>query len=229
MRWILTVFLLIVLPNCGEIPAMDLPTGEAKTEVELNAVLAEDLDVASVMAAPTETYQWPPYKDSFTCSQKVYDAAQKFYVEHPDQFPNNRYVVIIDFAKISSTRRLMLMDLKTGKIEKYLVTHGQGSDPDNDGYAQKFSNTPESKMSSLGAYRTLTTYIGGNGRSLRLDGLEDTNSKALSRLIVMHGSNYVKEASRRVGRSWGCPAMDHAVVQSVIDRVRGGALLYIGR
>ena len=59
---------------------------------------------------------------------------------------------------------------------------------------------------------TEDTYVGKNGYSLRLDGLDrGVNDRARERAIVMHGAPYVSEpfvrANGRLGRSWGCPAM----------------------
>ena len=55
------------------------------------------------------------------------------------------------------------------------------------------------------------TYVGSNGYSLRLDGLEPGfNAHARERAIVMHGAPYVNaqlaSTQGRIGRSWGCPA-----------------------
>lgn len=209
--------------GCGPMPTMDLPTHHAKTEQELNAEIAPDM---SVMDTPdATTYDWP--KNDFGIKQSVYDAAHKFYVEHPTML-NRRYAVVIDMSMNSAKRRLVLLDLKLGTGKNYRVAHGAGSDPDNDGYATKFSNEDGSHMTSLGAYITKGTYIGSHGRSLRIDGQEKTNSNAIARAVVVHGSAYVSENNTRTGRSWGCPAMDDDVVQGVIDKIRGGSLLYIG-
>jgi hypothetical protein len=88
-----------------------------------------------------------------------------------------------------------------------------------------------SRQSSLGLFRTADAYVGHNGYSLRLDGLEPgINSNARERAIVMHGAKYVdpEVASRsgHVGRSWGCPALREAVARQLIDTVRGGGVIF---
>ena len=108
------------------------------------------------------------------------------------------------------------------------VAHGRGSGANR---AQAFSNIEGSHQSSLGLFRTAETYHGGNGYSLRLDGLESgTNDLARERLIVMHGAAYVdpEQALRqgRLGRSFGCPAVRKEVAQEVIDTLREGQLLF---
>jgi hypothetical protein len=67
-------------------------------------------------------------------------------------------------------------------------------------------------MSSLGAFTAQETYMGGNGYSLRLAGLEPGfNDRARERAIVIHGAPYVNPATAqlqgRLGRSLGCPAV----------------------
>src|ERR671919_1553653 len=97
--------------------------------------------------------------------------------------------------------------------------------------ATRISDTPESHQSSIGLFVTRDTYVGSNGYSLRLDGLEPGfNARARERAIVMHGAPYVTEriAARqgRLGRSWGCPALREAVARDVIDTVRGGGVIF---
>jgi hypothetical protein len=56
------------------------------------------------------------------------------------------------------------------------------------------------------------------------------NDHAYARAIVIHGATYVsEEAARRlgrIGRSWGCPAVRPAIVQQLIDQIRGGTVLF---
>jgi hypothetical protein len=108
------------------------------------------------------------------------------------------------------------------------VSHGRGS---GQAMATSFSNEPETNKSSLGLFRTGEAYIGKNGYSLRLDGLEPgINDRARERAIVMHGAPYVNIAVARVqgylGRSLGCPAVRPEVARPLIDTVKGGGLLF---
>ena len=75
------------------------------------------------------------------------------------------------------------------------------------------------------------TYVGSNGYSLRLDGLDaGFNDRARDRAIVMHGAPYVNPeiaaAQGRIGRSWGCPALRAAIATKVIDTIRGGSVIF---
>jgi hypothetical protein len=142
--------------------------------------------------------------------------------------PKNQIITIADFSKPSTKERLFILDLQEQKIiHKSLVAHGR-----NSGllYAQSFSNTPETNKSSLGFYLTLNSYVGENGFSLRLKGLEkNINDKAYERAIVMHGAPYVSEKFAKqhgfIGRSLGCPAIPEADAKSIIKTIENGSYL----
>ena len=139
----------------------------------------------------------------------------------------DRLITIIAYRRPSGEPRFHLVDLVEESVETLLVAHGRGSDPDHDGYADTFSNTPESKMSSLGAFVTGETYYGRHGLSLRLHGLEPRNDLAEARAIVIHGADYVHEGRALLGRSWGCPALSQSDAQRVIPMIAGGSFIYV--
>ena len=138
-------------------------------------------------------------------------------------------LTVIDYSKPSTERRLWVFDLKSRELlYEELVAHGQGSGAN---MATHFSNEAETHQTSLGLFVTDTTYVGKNGYSLRLDGLDKgINDRARDRAIVMHGAPYVSEtfakANGRLGRSWGCPAISADVARQMIDRVKGGGLVF---
>jgi hypothetical protein len=138
-------------------------------------------------------------------------------------------LTVIDYSLPSTRRRLWVLDLEHDKVLFHeLVAHGKGS---GDNYATRFSDEEGSLQSSLGLFEATTTYRGQHGYSLRLKGLEEGfNERALERSIVIHGAWYVTEAFAaqhgRLGRSWGCPALDRAVAKEVIDTIKGGTLVF---
>lgn len=140
-----------------------------------------------------------------------------------------RRLAVIDYSLPSTQPRLWVFDLARSRLlYRDYVAHGQGS---GENFATTFSDVEGSHQSSLGLFRTADTYIGGNGYSLRLDGLEQRfNGRARERLIVMHGAPYVDpdlaRRQGRLGRSWGCPALRPAVAQTVIDQLKQGQLLF---
>ena len=143
-----------------------------------------------------------------------------------DPASRERYWAIVDFDEPSTSKRLYVFDTLEKKIESYYVAHGRGS---GDNVAGRFSNLSGSNSSSLGIYRTLDEYNGHHGRSLRLEGLEPTNSNAFSRAVVMHTADYVSEdfirRTGRLGRSEGCFAVEKAVGDTLIDELKNGAYI----
>ena len=153
--------------------------------------------------------------------------AVAFYDANLDKISNQRIMGVIDYKQHNSKKRFYIIDMESGRVETYLTAHGKNSDPDFDGYATKFSNTPDSLMTSLGFFLTAETYYGSNGYSLRLDGLSTTNSNARKRAIVIHGAEYVAPG-KKIGRSYGCPALEMRYHQELIDQIKDGSLLYAG-
>jgi L,D-transpeptidase catalytic domain len=141
-----------------------------------------------------------------------------------------RYWAVLDFSRHSSKDRLFLFDVVAEQMSGYLCAHGRGSEGQtDDGMADVFSNEDGSNASSLGIYLCSETYYGDHGLSLRLDGLEPTNSNARHRAIVIHGADYVSQNfindTGRIGRSWGCPAIENRYVDKVVNALQRGSLL----
>ena len=138
-------------------------------------------------------------------------------------------LAVIDYSRASTQERLWVFELKPARLlYSEHVAHGRGS---GENLPQHFSNVEGSHQSSLGLFRTAETYQGGNGYSLRMDGLEPgVNDRARERQIVMHGAPYVnpEQALRqgRLGRSFGCPAVRREVAKDMIDTLTGGQLLF---
>lgn len=160
-------------------------------------------------------------------SEALLDKAEAYLKANPKKFTNPYFITAIDFTLHSSKKRMYVQDLRSGVVLSYHVAHGSGSDPMNTGTPTKFSNVPGSNASSVGYYRVSETYYGKNGLSVRLDGLSSTNSNARKRAVVIHGARYVYDDGRKAGRSWGCPAISFANYKEVINRLKGGSVLYI--
>lgn len=161
--------------------------------------------------------------------------AAYYRVEHAG-LRRTTILAVIDYALPSSERRMWVFDLAQPLrllFHEY-VAHGRGSTTDDDpDRAFRFGNTEASLQSSLGTFLTGTTYEGQHGRSLELYGLEPgVNDNAFLRRIVIHPADYMSAAFRaqhgRVGRSFGCPALDPAIAATLIDRIRDGSVIYVG-
>lgn len=165
-------------------------------------------------------------------SRKAFEYAQKGWekLQSEGRVGNTSVVTIVDFSQPSSQRRLYVLDMKNYKVLfNTLVAHGRNSGKE---WASLFSNQPSSYKSSPGFYITGETYIGSNGYSLKLQGIErGINDKAFSRAIVMHGAGYVDssyiESQGYIGRSQGCPAVPAAEAYPIINAIKNGTCLFV--
>lgn len=163
---------------------------------------------------------------------EVFEIAYKGYYKLLDQGMANRgdVLTIADFSKVSSQKRLYIINVEEGKILYHtLVAHGRNSGLQ---YATDFSNKPESFKSSLGFYVTMNSYYGDKGYSLKLKGVEKgINDRAYDRAIVLHGSDYVSAqfANNKgyIGRSLGCPSVPVKQSAGIINTIKNGSVLFI--
>jgi len=152
------------------------------------------------------------------------------YLLQEGKLAKDNIISIVDFSLPSSKKRMFVIDLNEYRVLfNTYVAHGVNSGKE---YANRFSNKAESYKSSLGFYETQNTYSGGNGYSLRLQGLEKgINDNANSRDIVIHGAAYANESLIRtqgyLGRSWGCPALPQKLHKPIIDKIKNGSCLFI--
>jgi hypothetical protein len=165
-------------------------------------------------------------------NRKAFEYAQQGFEKLKEQgvILNDHIISIIDFSLPSTEKRLYVVDLKNYQVlYKTYVAHGRNS---GTVMANSFSNSPSSYKSSLGFYRTLGTYVGKHGYSLKLQGLEKgINDKAYDRAIVMHGADYVNPAYipklGYIGRSQGCPAVSPREAAPIINTIKDGSCLFI--
>ena len=152
-----------------------------------------------------------------------------FYLKATNNIKKN-ILTIIDFSISSKIERMWIIDMNEMKVlHSCLVAHGRNSGEE---FATHFSNSPASNQSSLGFYLTGDIYIGKNGLSLYLDGVEQgINDNARSRAIVMHGADYVStnfiNQIGRLGRSFGCPAIPMFGHEEIIKMLSDKSCLYI--
>lgn len=143
---------------------------------------------------------------------------------------NAHLLTICDFSLSSNIKRLWVIDTEERKVLfNSLVAHGKNTGEE---FATNFSNTESSLQSSMGFYITESTYNGDNGYSLKLLGMDKGfNDAAYRRAVVMHGADYVSEEfaamHKRIGRSWGCPAIPRALTEPIINTIKGKNCLFI--
>jgi len=178
------------------------------------------------------TPEWVAIYDSLDLKNKGLSEAAFQYAWYGYQKMNlgKHIMAIADFSQSSCKKRLYVIDFLEKKLLlNTFVAHGRNSGQE---YAKDFSNNNSSFQSSLGFYKTLGTYQGKHGLSLRLEGVEKgINDRAFERAIVMHGADYVSEDfiknTGRLGRSQGCPAVSIADHKKLIQLMYNGAGLFI--
>ncbi|MGQ3890511.1 murein L,D-transpeptidase catalytic domain family protein [Legionella sp. CNM-4043-24] len=142
----------------------------------------------------------------------------------------NTILTVIDYSLPSSEKRLWVFDLKANRLlYNTYVSHGIKS---GELLSTYFSNTYDSKASSIGVYKTEKSYYGREGLSLRLSGLDRSfNDNASNRAVVMHGGWYVDEQFikkyGRAGRSWGCPALPLTLYEPIINTIKNNSLMVV--
>jgi hypothetical protein len=140
------------------------------------------------------------------------------------------WMAVVDFNKASGEERFHVVDIRSGQVESFRVAHGSGSDPNHNGFLDRFSNEFGSYASSNGAYTTGEYYHGKYGLSMKTHGLDWSNNNAEARAIVIHNAWYaepnVLEAHGKLGRSQGCFAFSRDDQWKIMRKIAGGRMIY---
>lgn len=113
-------------------------------------------------------------------------------------------IIFIDYSLPSFRKRLWVIEGDT------ILLNCRVSHAKNSGliYATNFSNISKSHKTCIGKFKSLDSYNGKHGLSMRIKGLDNTNNNALSRAIVFHSADYAEFnfliTHGYLGRSLGC-------------------------
>jgi hypothetical protein len=144
--------------------------------------------------------------------------------------------VFIDMKMHSGKKRLFVYDLqKNTTLFSGLCCHGMGQG--SSCASPVFSNTKNSNCTSLGKYRTGVRSYSQYGINVhyKLHGLENSNSNAFSRIVVLHSYSPVPEYEiypdhLPMGWSLGCPVTSNktmTALDSILRKKKTGILLWI--
>lgn len=190
---------------------------------------SDDQAVAdSAITALYDQIDFGDNKISFEAFNKAYRGYTN--LKKAGKLNDSDVISIADFSLISTEKRLWVIDLAHKKVLfNTQVAHGQGSGGD---YPTVFSNANDSHQSSIGFYVTQSTYGGKHGTSLRIAGMDKGfNDNAEARGVVIHPANYCSPGylaqNKRLGRSWGCPAVSPELAQPIINTIKDGTMLFI--
>ena len=132
---------------------------------------------------------------------------------------STRLCFLVDMSLPSGRNRFFVYDLeKKSIVGAALVAHGCC----NKSFISrpKFSNAPDCGCSSVGKYKVGEFFHGTYGKSFRLYGLDNSNSNAFKRGIVIHGHDCVPDGEifpRVLCNSFGCVM----VSDNFFDRLSG--------
>jgi hypothetical protein len=130
---------------------------------------------------------------------------------------STEYCFLVDMSLPSGKNRFFIYDLKKKSlIHSGLVAHGSC----NETFLSrpKFSNEAKGGCSSLGKYKVGEFYRGKYGRSFRLYGLDNCNSNAFKRAVVIHGYDCVPNEEiypRVLCNSFGCPMVSYKFLDKI--------------
>jgi hypothetical protein len=203
----------------------------AKAPLTTAAITPPVVTIAPAPVLQAASATPPPLDPRGHVRKELMERAMTALDVHHQKIPLRDRMYLVDFKKYSGEERLYEVDLIAGEVKVLRTCHGRGSDPRHSGYAERFSNTPDSNMSSVGAYATAGANWGRQqGPNVLLDGLEYSNDKARERAIIIHGADYADPdflaREGKLGRSYGCFSVAHTDLPGLRERMGEGRLLF---
>ena len=167
----------------------------------------------------------------FNRVKRTTDVSQKALAKTFAYYEENRYkkhlspdyIAIADYTKPATQKRLYVINLHTGEVNRHLVAHGKNSGS-RWGRVWHSSNKMGSNMTPYGFFKVGTKEgitFKKHYRYLSIEGLEWKNRNAKKRDILLHTAAYVNWN----GRSYGCFAIRPEDRWSVFSKLKR-ALLY---
>jgi hypothetical protein len=145
---------------------------------------------------------------------------------------NTDFCFIINMRMESGSNRFFIYDLSKDSVtDAGLVTHGRCNASWLSG--RKYDNKIGCGCTSLGKYRIGKPYNGTFGLAYKLHGLDNTNSNAFKRYVVLHSHECVPNEEVKpapICQSDGCPTVSQAFLKKLatkIDTSPKPILLYI--
>lgn len=181
------------------------------------------------LAARTEVNDGPKMPNLQYLTEKLWEADDYCF----ENGLNTEVGIFIDLGMNSGYYRCWVIGFGDGVIRhEGLVAHGSGKNDWLPTGTRKYSNEKGSLLSSLGKYKTGTSFMGQYGLSYRLHGLEASNSNAFSRAIVLHAHRDIPDfqSSRALFQSWGCPSVSPNFLKklcAIIDKSEKPLLIWI--
>jgi hypothetical protein len=178
------------------------------------------LFLVSVLGFSCTPKKEPQTPEEFIVEEPVYEASEEVikqaFAYCKAENMNTDFFLLVDFSVKSRKKRFFKVDFSSDSITlSGLVTHGHCQEWSN--LKTEFSNVSGSNCSSLGKYKVGFKYEGSFGTAYKLHGLEESNSKAFDRFIVLHAHPCVpdEEQSFPICRSEGCPTVSPVMLEAL--------------
>lgn len=142
---------------------------------------------------------------------------------------NEDYYFLIDLSIHSGKNRFFIYDFDAKKFtKKKLVTHGSCdkiTSNETKWQKAKFSNADNSHCSSKGKYKIGKRDSSSWGIKVKywLHGLEESNSNAVNRVVVLHSWGAVADVEvhpKYSPLSWGCPAVSNEFMEILDEKLQ---------
>lgn len=170
------------------------------------------------------------------CSSAVEEAPKDYTTIHHEALTyckandfNQDFYFLLDFSIHSGKNRFYVYNFKSQKvIHQNLVTHGSCDvfEENPEKYKKaKFSNANSSHCSSKGKYKIGKRDYSSWGINFKywLHGLENTNTNAEKRVVVLHSWDAVSNEEiypRYAPLSWGCPAVSDEFMKVLDEKLK---------
>lgn len=156
--------------------------------------------------------------------QRLRTKAEKALVFARNEGFDLNHAFLVDFNIHSGKNRFFVWDYKADSIlYSSLCAHGCGTGDNKSSFTDiKYSNVEGSYCSSLGKYKIGVSSYSNWGINVhyKLHGLEETNSNAFKRIVVLHSyapvpSSEIYPRHLPMGYSQGCPVINDEVMTEI--------------
>lgn len=178
-------------------------------------------------------------KEMETTLKSLREKSKEAFAYCKDNNLNTDFCILIDMKIHSGKNRMFLWNFENDTVERAaLCAHGVGKDNiQSTEDTPIFSNIEGSLLSSLGKYKLGARAYSQYGINIhyKMHGLENTNSNAFKRYIVLHSHKPVKDDEiypnhMLLGWSQGCPVTSNEMMTYLdkkLQQTKKSVLLWI--
>lgn len=218
----------VVAENKGKAPKVTKAKVKKKQKVK-TATVNKPKDNPPPTRVEEEKNTIPPAPENSTIINVITNKVNSYALQNN---MSTEYCFLVDMSLPSGRNRFFIYDLKKNSIvHAGLVSHGSCNETFM--ARPKFSNESKSGCSSLGKYKVGEFYNGKYGKSFRLHGLDNCNSNAYKRAVVIHGYHCVPDEEiypRVLCNSLGCVMVSYKFfdkISKIIGKAEKPIVLWV--